>query len=114
MTRIFLARPCTIVVVFTLTATAAASTSLAQVATGSIVGTGLDSSAQVVPGAPVTIRNVNQNTTTALVTDQEGAYSALFLVPGTYEVHIALQGFKGWTRSGIVLQVNDRVRIDAK
>jgi len=115
MTRTFLARRSAIVAVLTLTAFAASSPPvLAQVATGSIVGTVVDSSGQVVPGAPVTIRNVNQNTTTALVTDQEGAYSALFLVPGTYEVHVALQGFKAWVRSGIVLQVNDRLRIDAK
>ena len=36
----------------------------AQVATGSIIGTVSDSSGQVVPGAQVTIREVNRNTTT--------------------------------------------------
>jgi hypothetical protein len=115
MSRTLFTHPRVIAAVLTLAASAVTSRpALAQVATGSIVGTVVDSSSQVVPGAPVTIRNVNQNTTTALVTDAEGAYSALFLVPGTYEVHIALQGFKAWVRSGIVLQVNDRLRIDAK
>ena len=85
----------------------------AQVSTGSIVGTVLDSTGQVVPGAQVTIRNVNRNTSTTLVTDQNGAYAALFLVPGTYEVQVTLQGFKSWVRSDLVLQVNDRLRIDA-
>ena len=84
----------------------------AQVATGSIVGTVSDSSGQVVPGAQVTIREVNRNTTTALVTDRSGVYTAPFLVPGTYAVQVELQGFKTWIRPGIVLQVNDRVRID--
>jgi hypothetical protein len=115
MTRPRFAHLRVIAAVLTLAASAVTSRPvLAQVATGSIVGTVVDSSGQVVPGAPVAIRNVNQNITTTLVTDQEGGYSALFLVPGTYEVHIALQGFKAWTRSGIVLQVNDRLRIDAK
>ena len=85
----------------------------AQVSTGSIAGTVLDSTGQLVPGAQVTIRNVNRNTSTTLVTDQNGAYTALFLVPGTYEVQVTLQGFKSWVRSDLVLQVNDRLRIDA-
>ena len=65
------------------------------------------------PGAQVTIRNVNRNTSTTFVTDQNGAYTALFLVPGTYEVQVTLQGFKSWVRSDLVLQVNDCLRIDA-
>ena len=114
MTRTVSARAYAVVAVLTLAALGLPSTSvLAQVATGSIVGTVLDTSGQVVPGAQVTIRNVNRNTSTSVVTDQSGAYTAPFLVPGTYEVHVALQGFKAWVRAGIVLQVNDRLRIDA-
>ena len=45
--------------------------------------------------------------------DAAGVYTAPFLVPGTYEVSVELQGFKTWIRRGIVLQVNDRLRIDA-
>ena len=58
------------------------STPYAQVATGSIVGTVSDSTGQVVPGAQVTIREVNRNTTTTLATDGSGVYTAPFLVPG--------------------------------
>src|ERR1041384_2432400 len=83
-----------------------------QVATGSIVGTVKDSSGEVVPGAQVTIREINRNTTTSVVTDASGVYTAPFLVPGTYEVQVELQGFKTWVPRGIVLQVTDRVRID--
>ena len=86
---------------------------VAQVATGSIVGTVVDSSGQLVPGAQVTVREVNRNTTTTLTTDATGVYTAPFLVPGTYEVSVELQGFKTWIRRGIVLQVNDRLSIDA-
>ena len=86
---------------------------VAQVATGSIVGTVVDSSGQVVPGAQVTVREVNRNTTTTLTTDAAGVYTAPFLVPGTYEVSVELQGFRSWIRRAIVLQVNDRLRIDA-
>ena len=57
-----------------------AATSLAQVATGSMVGAVSDSSGQLVPGAQVTVREVNRNTTTTVVTD---AYRHLHrTVPG--------------------------------
>ena len=46
---------------------------VAQVATGSIVGTVIDSSGQVVPGAPVAVRDINRNTTTNLTTDEARA-----------------------------------------
>ncbi len=90
------------------------TSSTAQVATGSIVGTVVDSSGQAVPGAPVAVREVTRNTTTNLTTDQSGVYTAPFLVPGTYEVGVELQGFKTWVRRGLVLQVNDRLRIDVR
>ena len=77
------------------------------------MGTVVDASGQLVPGAQVTVREVNRNTTTALITDAAGVYTAPFLVPGTYEVSVELQGFKSWIRRAIVLQVNDRLRIDA-
>jgi hypothetical protein len=92
---------------------ALSSPAAAQVATGSIIGTVHDSSGQVVPGAQVTVRDVSRNTTTTLTTDAAGGYTAPFLVPGTYEVGVELQGFKTWIRRAIVLQVNDRLRIDA-
>jgi hypothetical protein len=95
------------VVLFSPTAPAGA-----QVATGSIVGAVVDSSGQPIPSVPVVVRDVNRNTTTNLTTDQAGVYTAPFLVPGTYEVGVELQGFKTWIRRGIVLQVNDRLRID--
>src|SRR5689334_9937654 len=88
--------------VFVLLVTCLSSRPLsAQVATGSIVGTVKDSSGEVVPGAQVTVREVTRNTTMTLVTDGSGVYTAPFLVPGTYEVQVELQGFKTWIRPGI-------------
>ena len=98
--------------VFVLLTVLASRPLSAQVATGSIVGTVRDSSGEVVPGAQVTVREVSRNTTTTLVTDGSGVYTAPFLVPGTYEVQVELVGFKTWIRPGIILQVTDRVRVD--
>ena len=58
----------------------------AQVTTGSLVGTVTDAQGQVVPGAPVTIKNVSQGTATTVHTDDNGAYTAPFLIPGTYAI----------------------------
>ncbi len=99
-------------VVLVVLAFLSSGTASAQVATGSIAGTVSDSTGQVVPGAQVTIREVSRNTTTTLVTDGSGVYTAPFLVPGTYQVQVELQGFKTWIRPGIILQVTDRVRVD--
>ncbi len=85
----------------------------AQVTTGAITGTVTDAQGQVVPGATVTIREVGKQTETSLVTDENGAYIAPFLVPGTYEVAVELTGFRRYVRQGIVVQVNGRARVDA-
>jgi len=83
----------------------------AQVTTGTIIGSVTDSSG-VVPGATVTVREVNKGTTTTYVTDETGTYTAPFLVPGTYAVEVNVQGFKKSIREGIILQVNQRARVD--
>ena len=83
----------------------------AQVTTGTIVGTVSDTNG-VVPGANVTIREVSKNTSDTYVTDQNGSYSAPFLTPGTYAVEVHVQGFKKWVRDGVILQVNQRARVD--
>jgi len=88
-----------------------AGPSAAQVATGTIVGTVSDSDG-VVPGASVTIREVSKGTSETYRTDSAGTYAALFLVPGTYAIEVNVQGFKKWQREGVVLQVNQRARVD--
>ncbi len=100
----------TVAVVLTLVTSAAGVE--AQVTTGTIVGTVTDGNG-VVPGATVTVREVNKNTSATVVTDGVGGFTAAFLVPGTYTVEVNLQGFKKWVRDGVVLQVNQRARVDA-
>src|SRR4026209_677019 len=83
----------------------------AQVTTGTIVGAVRDANG-VVPGAAVTIREVNKGTADSYVTDEAGAYTAPFLAPGTYTVEVNVQGFRKWRREGVILQVNQRARVD--
>jgi hypothetical protein len=91
---------------------ASAATTIAQVTTGTIVGTVRDPDG-IVPGATVTIREVSKGTSSTHQTDETGSYTAPFLVPGTYAVEVTVPGFNKWVREGVVLQVNQRARVDA-
>jgi hypothetical protein len=84
----------------------------AQVTTGTILGTVRDSTGAVVPGAQVTITETSKGTSTQYATDETGSYNAPFLAPGTYSVAIEKTGFKKQIRSGIIVQVDQKARID--
>ncbi len=83
----------------------------AQVTTGTIVGTVSDPGG-IVPGATVTVLEVNRGTSDTFVTDSTGSYTAPFLSPGTYTIEVNVAGFKKWVRAGVILQVNQRARVD--
>src|SRR5262245_53275138 len=48
----------------------------------------------VVPGATVTVTNAAQGVSRTAVTDAQGAFRVTPLPPGTYQVKIAMEGFK--------------------
>jgi hypothetical protein len=66
----------------------------------------------VLPG--VTITAVNTATAASFVgaTTSEGLYRIPFLPSGTYDVRADLSGFRGETKQGVVVRVNDPVVID--
>jgi hypothetical protein len=80
--------------------------------TGSILGTVRDKSGAVVPGATVSVREATTNALTTLTADAAGNYVATPLRIGTYTVTVELAGFKTETREGIVVRVQDRLRLD--
>ena len=104
-------RPFCVAAQITLIAWLIAAPTDAQVTTGTIVGIVTDSSG-IVPGAAVTIREVNRGTSDTVLTDGTGGYTAPFLTPGTYTIEVQVPGFKKWVRSGVVLEVNQRARVD--
>ncbi len=98
--------------VFLVLVLVAGPSAVAQVTTGTLVGTVTDAGG-VVPGAIVTILDENRGTRSTYTTDEGGAWTAPFLNPGTYTVEVEMAGFKKWVRSGIALEVNQRGRVDA-
>lgn len=77
-----------------------------------IVGTVTDPSGAVVPEAKVTVANPDHGFVEHLETDSAGAYIAPDLPIGTYVVTVEARGFKKLVRSGIVVQVGSRARVD--
>lgn len=81
--------------------------------TGSIVGTVSDAKGGVISQAKVTIKNAGTSATREVATSLTGEYSVPLLPPGEYEVAIERPGFKRAVFSGIKLEVDQTVRVDA-
>ena len=96
-----------------LMALALAPAAAAQVTSAAIVGTITDSSGAALPGATVTARNVDTGFARTVPSGEVGAYRLEFLPIGNYVVEVSLSGFNTSTKSGIVLRVNDTLRVDA-
>lgn len=77
-----------------------------------IVGTVTDPSGALMPAVKIDITNRGTGVTRAVETNAAGSYSAPELVPGTYEIKAEAKGFKTYSRTGIVLNVRDMVRLD--
>ena len=71
-----------------------AAPAISQILYGSIVGVVKDGQGAFVPGATVTIVNKETNLTRETVTNAEGAYSVLNVLPGQYDVKVGLTGFR--------------------
>jgi hypothetical protein len=80
----------------------------AQVSTGAISGTAIDSSGAAIAGATVTITNEGTGLSNTLTTDGNGFYSAEGLSVGQYTINISKAGFKGAITKGIQIDPGQR------
>jgi hypothetical protein len=87
-------------------------TGLAQVTTGTILGTVGDTTGGALPGATVTAANVETGIARSVVSDAEGRYRISSLGLGDYEVRAELTGFLTEVRSGIRLTVGREATVD--
>lgn len=81
------------------------------VSTGSILGSVVDASGGVVPGAEVVVKNDTGYQRT-VVSGDDGSYRALLLPPGNYELAVSRQGFKTFVRRELTLGVDQNLRVD--
>ncbi len=73
--------------------------------TGEIKGSVTDPTGAVVPGATVSIKDVQTGVVTQRTTNQSGLYDVPFLAPGNYTLTFSKEGFRNLVREGIVLQI---------
>lgn len=93
--------------IFTLSVTA-------QEYRGTISGTVSDPNGAVVPGAKVAVKNIGTNVAANVITNESGAFTVPFLVPGNYSITISGDGFKTSTRENVEVKVDDRISLDFK
>ncbi len=79
-----------------------------------ITGTVTDPTGASVAGATITVLNVATSVAVAAKSNSSGSFATPFLAPGKYEVSIEASGFKKFLRQNVVLQAQDRLRLDVK
>jgi hypothetical protein len=89
-----------------------ASLSFAQIDKGTIAGTVRDAQGAVVPDAKVIVTRTDTQQQRSLVTDKSGAYSAELLTAATYSVAAEASGFNRTELGGVLVGVNEVVRLD--
>ena len=89
-----------------------AAAPVAAQTTGTVSGTVQDEKGAAIPGATVTARNVENNTSRTLQTDDEGRYRIPNLPVGPYEVTVESGSFAKHVQTGITLLLNQDAVVD--
>jgi Carboxypeptidase regulatory-like domain/TonB-dependent Receptor Plug Domain len=85
---------------------------LAQVAGGRLSGTLSDPSGAGIPEAKLVIKNVATGVERTVTTNADGYYTAVNLLPGSYQIAISAAGFNSETRHGVTMSVGSQITID--
>lgn len=83
-----------------------------QTTFGSITGLVTDASGAVIPGAQVTLKNLGTAESRVMTTGGDGLYQFVNLLQGNYSVKVDKVGFETFTRTPIVVEVQQTARID--
>ncbi len=81
---------------------------------GGLVGNVTDQQGAMLPGVTVTITNVGTGLKLEAISDDTGNYVFRNLLPGTYDMTLALEGFTTLRQTGIVITAGTPRRQDAK
>jgi outer membrane receptor protein involved in Fe transport len=86
----------------------------AQSFKATIVGSVVDASGAVVPGATVTVAQEGTGLTLTATSSSEGTFSLPQLPPGRYELTVELSGFRKFVQRAILLETDQVRRVEAK
>lgn len=85
----------------------------AQILYGGLVGNVTDATSAAVPGAKVTIVQVDTGTTRDTLTNDTGTYRFPTIAAGVYTVTVQADGFRVFKQSGVEVSVNNLTRVEA-
>src|SRR5579883_2905204 len=91
---------------------ACAAATLAQSRMAEVTGLVRDSSGSIVPGARVSVHNVETGIDKSGLTNDAGLYTIPEIDPGSYALTVEKPGFRTIRQEGLTLHVHDRARID--
>jgi hypothetical protein len=80
---------------------------------GRISGTVKDATGAVITKATVSITNAETGVRQVLTTDDSGAFSFLDVQVGRYDLQATADGFRPYQRTGIIVDANSALKIDA-
>ncbi len=83
-----------------------------QALNGQIEGTVTDASGATIPGALITVRNVETGTERKVIGDESGVYRAPLLPLGAYQITVEAPNFKRLVREGITLTAGQTATVD--
>jgi len=84
----------------------------AQSTAATVSGTVIDEQKGALPGATVTLRNVDSGQSRSTVTDARGAFQVAGLPPGRYELAAELSGFARFVRSDVTLNIAQELTLN--
>src|SRR5262245_34569507 len=84
----------------------------AQTTSTTILGAVTDTAGAVVAGAKVTATNTKTGQTREVTTSSTGDFSFPLLDVGVYDVTIEARGFRLEVRRNVILEINEKVRVD--
>ena len=90
----------------------AGSPAFGQVITGSIVGTVMDNTGAVIPGAAINSINQDTGAESSTTSDQAGNYQLTLLRAGAYQIVATTAGFQRLLRDGVIVQTAEVIRVD--
>src|SRR5882762_11245919 len=91
---------------------AGASSAVAQIDTGSVLGTVSDSSGARINGATVTLVNEGTNATLSTATGDDGGYKFTPVRIGSYKLTVTMQGFQTVAQHGVTVNVGQSMVAD--
>lgn len=98
--------------VFVLWAVTVSLTLFGQTGTdASFIGTVLDGTGASVPGAEISVKQLNTGLTKSATSDDAGNFTIAALPIGPYSVAVRAKGFKRWEIARVELTVGDRSRL---